>query len=266
MKCLCPLEDRQCPGDCSPKERAKRRAARAEQLYRQGNTMEQIATQLGVTNQTISNDLRKFPNDLEIKKPAKTATNPKGAGRPKGNGKRGRPHKPRNGQDQAAALLMLDEGKSRVEAAQATGLRQNVVQLSMERELGRRETLNQLLDAAAVEHFADKGKLKIEDAIRIHKARLDRQFEQRVNEEVIRRIAEADDAAREQNKQMRTQILGLERVIRQSALFTIEQFNTLRRCLHPDRIQRLNDPEMIEDFERAAQLLSEKKRPLTGVH
>ena len=48
-------------------------------------TMEQIATQLGVTNQTISNDLREFSNDLEIKKPAKTPGNPKGAGRPKGN-------------------------------------------------------------------------------------------------------------------------------------------------------------------------------------
>ena len=44
-------------GDCSPKERAKRRAARAEQLYRQGNTMDQIATQLGVSRATISGDL-----------------------------------------------------------------------------------------------------------------------------------------------------------------------------------------------------------------
>jgi DNA invertase Pin-like site-specific DNA recombinase len=55
----------------------------AERLYKQGFTEEQIATQLGVTKATISNDLA---NCLTTKqsKPAKTASNPKGAGRPKG--------------------------------------------------------------------------------------------------------------------------------------------------------------------------------------
>jgi hypothetical protein len=39
-----------------------------------------IATQLGVTQQTISNDLRDLQIDCKSK-PAKTASNPKGAGR-----------------------------------------------------------------------------------------------------------------------------------------------------------------------------------------
>lgn len=47
--------------------------------------MEQIATQLGVNHGTISRDLREFVHDAQIKKPAKTASNPKGAGRPKGS-------------------------------------------------------------------------------------------------------------------------------------------------------------------------------------
>jgi hypothetical protein len=46
--------------------------------------MEQIATQLGVSVQTISNDLVNFPTAGKSK-PAKTASNPKGAGRPKGS-------------------------------------------------------------------------------------------------------------------------------------------------------------------------------------
>jgi len=242
MKCVCPMGgDRTCPDDCplatwanlSPADRKAQRKPVAEALYKQGFTQEQIATQLGVNQATIARDLSDLCTTHKTK-PAKTATNPKGAGRPKGSGKRGRRHKPRDGQDQAAALLMLDEGKSRVEAAQATGLRQNVVQLSMERELGRRETLNQLLDAAAAANFSEKGKLKIEDAIRIHKARLDKQFAQRVNDEVIRRIAAADDAARERNKQLLRENINLQRIVGQRGLFTKTQFRQLQMLCHPD--------------------------------
>jgi len=46
--------------------------------------MDAIATQLGVSQQTISNDLANLPITGKSKS-AKTATNPKGAGRPKGH-------------------------------------------------------------------------------------------------------------------------------------------------------------------------------------
>jgi predicted ArsR family transcriptional regulator len=49
----------------------------------QSFTMEQIATQLGVSQNTISLDLRNL-STVDKLKPAKTASNPKGAGRPKG--------------------------------------------------------------------------------------------------------------------------------------------------------------------------------------
>ena len=48
--------------------------------------MEQIATQLGVQQGTISKDLANLFQGNKSK-PAKTASNPKGAGRPKGSGK-----------------------------------------------------------------------------------------------------------------------------------------------------------------------------------
>src|SRR5262245_24630758 len=50
-------------------------------LDRDGFTMEQIGTQLGVSKATIARDLGELSHDETIKPTAKTATNPKGAGR-----------------------------------------------------------------------------------------------------------------------------------------------------------------------------------------
>jgi hypothetical protein len=93
MKCVCPMGgDRTCPDNCllakwwqlSPAERTEQyRKPMAEKLYSQGYTMEAIATQLGVGTKTISRDLENFVI-VTKSKPAKTARNPKGAGRPKG--------------------------------------------------------------------------------------------------------------------------------------------------------------------------------------
>jgi hypothetical protein len=54
--------------------------------YKQGFTMEEIATQLSVDKSQISRALVNCC-DVQQSKPAKTASNPKGAGRPKGSGK-----------------------------------------------------------------------------------------------------------------------------------------------------------------------------------
>src|SRR5215471_13034085 len=94
IRCVCPMGgDRSCPDDCplavwatlQSSDRKQQRKPIAEALYRVGLTMEQIATQLGVTKMTISNDLANCKITLQSK-PTKTATNPKGAGRPKGSG------------------------------------------------------------------------------------------------------------------------------------------------------------------------------------
>jgi hypothetical protein len=71
--------------DMSPDDRKAQRKPVAEKLYRQGFTMEAIATQLAVDQATISRDLSNLCSVHKLK-PAKTASNPKGAGRPKGSG------------------------------------------------------------------------------------------------------------------------------------------------------------------------------------
>jgi hypothetical protein len=160
------------------------------------------------------------------------------AGKPdkpkRGRKSKGRHHKPRDATEKTAASKMLDEGKSRTEVVAETGLSDHVVQLAMERELGRRETLDSLLDAAAAKNFSDKSQLKLDDAIRIHKVRIDKQFEQRVNDEVRRRIEAAADATRAENKRLRQENINLTRIVNQRGVFTSTQFNQMKMLCHPD--------------------------------
>jgi N6-adenosine-specific RNA methylase IME4 len=74
----------------SPSERKVQRQPLARKLHEQGFTPEAIAEQFGLHVATIYRDLE-FSHDAKIK-PAKTASNPKGAGRPKGSTKGGNKH------------------------------------------------------------------------------------------------------------------------------------------------------------------------------
>jgi hypothetical protein len=155
--------------------------------------------------------------------------------KPKRGRKSGRrQHKLRLATEKTAASKMLDEGKSRSEVVAETGLSDHVVQLAMERELGRRETFDSLVDAAAVKNFSDKGALRIEDAIRVHKAKLDREFAQRVSEEVRRQIDAANDAMRANNKRLLQENIKLTHIVNQRGVFTKEQFNQMQILCHPD--------------------------------
>lgn len=171
---------------------------------------------------------------LHVKKTDKPMRGRPGEPRNAKTTKRAKRHESRPAEHHAAAAKCLDEGKSRVEVAAETGLSEHQVQLTREREIGRREMLAELLDAAAAANFSDKGKLRIEDAIRIHKAYLDRQFEQRVNEEVRRRIDAADDATRKQAKELHLQNLNLQRIVGQRAVFTETQYRQMLMLCHPD--------------------------------
>ena len=78
MKCVCPMGgDRTCPDDCplavwqglsEPDRKAKRKPI-AERLYKQGFTMQTIATQLGVATWTISKDLKEFSPEVKTSRP-----------------------------------------------------------------------------------------------------------------------------------------------------------------------------------------------------
>src|SRR4029077_12388354 len=150
----------------------------------------------------------------------------KGAGRPRGS--------TRPPEHYTAAAKALDEGKSRTQVAAETGLSEHQVQLSREREIGSREMLAELLDAAAAKNFTEKGALRIEDAIRIHQARLNKAFEHVVNTEVRRRIDAADDATRKQNSRLRKENLQLEATLSKRAPLTKAQFRQMQMLCHPD--------------------------------
>lgn len=89
-------------------------------------------------------------------------------------------------------------------------------------------------EALAEAKFTTKGRLKIEDAIRIHQKRLDKQFAQRVDEEVRRRINAADDAVRKQLAQIRQENIVLKQSIGRKGVFRQAEFRQLLMAVHPD--------------------------------
>jgi hypothetical protein len=75
----------------SPNARKVKRQALAEQLYRQGFTMEQIGTQFGVSEKTISKDLEHYTSGYNVKGQGKdTLGRQKSPGRPKDSKKPGK--------------------------------------------------------------------------------------------------------------------------------------------------------------------------------
>jgi hypothetical protein len=132
-----------------------------------------------------------------------------------------------------------DKPETKPETKQSAALEARVHELEAElaRERQRREATEAkptVLDAAAVKHFSEKGALRIEDAIRVHKARLDKQFEQRVNDEVRRRIDAANDSVRANNTELRAEIWRLTRFVQQRAVFTETQYRQMLMLCHPD--------------------------------
>ena len=269
MKCVCPMGgDRTCPDDCplavwqglSEPDRKAQRKPVAEKLYQQGFTMEAIATQLGVNQSTITRDLSNLCNVHNLKS-AKTVTNPKGAGRRKGSGRKriSRSRKTDPYKDQIIALS--DDGKTCPTIGSAVGINKRVINRVLQDEDIRRDALEELLGAVTAQKFSASGALRIEDAIRIHKERLNKAFEQRVNEEVRRRIAEADDAMRKQNKELLHENIGLQQMLNQRGIFSEAQFNNLLKCIHPD-----NSASIAIRNELLPFLLKNKQRLVTTLH
>jgi len=88
--------------------------------------------------------------------------------------------------------------------------------------------------ARAEAMFSEKSKLAVADAIRIHKARLDKAFEQAVNTEVRRRLDAADNAVRERLKKADQTILAFERERGKRGVFSEQQFKQMLMLCHPD--------------------------------
>lgn len=266
MKCVCPSGgDRTCPDDCllavwhklPADDRKTRRKPIAEQLYQQGYTMEAIATQLGVTHKTVSNDLREFVPKVQIK-PAKTASNPKGAGRPKGTKTEHRAPKRHYAEDKIIASA--DKGMTYAEIANSTGIGARQVRHVVEREQARREAVTDApVDVSSLSMTAQE---KLDVATRQRQRQLDRQFEQRVLDEAKRRI---DEIILPHWKEQIAQAQKLYN--NRKALMDKATFNKIRRALHPDSRNSISDKMLAEAFDAFMALekflLNEKDSPTT---
>jgi hypothetical protein len=265
MKCVCPMGgDRTCPDDCilakwaglSPSDRKAQRKPYTEQLYREGFTIEAIATQLGVNHATISRDLEEFVHDAQT--PERTSKRGrKGEGRPKGSKR-----KPRVKQDivQAAVYDLVNAGKpvNRMKLVNEFGVGEHAVQLAVARAEGRQEALNDPeIDRAALSLSAQQ---KLDAALRQQKRNQDLIFETRVRDEVKRRI---DEIVLPHWK---------EKIAKAEQLYTHrrgamskETFNIIRRALHPDSRQAISDKKLAEAFDTFMGLekflLNEKDSP-----
>src|SRR5580765_1627911 len=117
---------------------AKDRKRIAAHLYGKEWTMQRIAEALNVSKNTIHHDLGNCSTIEQLKPHVKSATNPKGAGRPRGSLK---PERRLNTAPpgEAAAKAVLDKGKTYAEAEALTGLSNTVLRSAVAREEGRRE-------------------------------------------------------------------------------------------------------------------------------
>lgn len=106
-----------------------------------------------------------------------------------------------------------------------------------------------------VDDLPVKDKLTVEKAIHLLRARQEKEFATRVNDEVLRRIAAADDATRSQNTKLRRENAYLAGLISQRAVFTGAQFNRLMMCTHPD-----NSASTAVRNEMQALLIENKRR------
>lgn len=221
----------------------------AEYLYGQREwTMEKIAEALDVSARTVSTDLEGFE---ATSKPPR----PKG-GRPKGSGKRTGPKPERHKNpaviEQAAAILVLDKGYTRKQAAEELEIGEKVVQLAMRTEQGRRDATipPDLLSMTAQQ--------KLTAAIRQHQHRLDAEFDVRVREEIKRRIDEMYLPAHHKILADAQEVL---KTYRQKGIFTSAQFKKIVSCLHPDRVR---DAELKDRYAEAFNLVNAKKLSLVS--
>jgi hypothetical protein len=102
---------------------------------------------------------------------------------------------------------------------------------------------------------------KLDVAIRVHKERLNKAFEQKVNEEVRKRIVEADDAMRKHNKELSHDNIQLEQMLNQRGVFSETQFNNLLKCIHPD-----NSASVAIRNELLPFVIKNKRRLVTSLH
>jgi len=173
--------------------------------------------------------------------------------------KRSRPRKSDATLRQQAASLYLDEGLTRDQVVEKTGLGQFEVQLATERERGRRANIaDPEIDRALLSMSARQ---KLDAAIRQADRKRAYTFEQRVQGEVKSRMAVANASTTEQkNKAFEAEQMYRKFLEQQKKIGTQTEWNNLVLCLHPDTRRTASD----EKFDAALAWVMKKKFAITG--
>jgi predicted transcriptional regulator len=259
--------DRVCPDDCPlavwaslpPNDRKAQRKPIAERLYKQGFTMEQIATQLGVNQSTITRDLKDiYAERINVEdRGTDTRGRKKSSGRPKGR-RRSKPRQTDPVKDKIEALA--DQGVSSNEIANELGVAGRAVRHELERQRERREGQSDPeIDPSTLSLTAQQ---KLDAAIRQHKRRFDLEFDVRVRAEMKRLLDEVALPA------YAKEIANLERSIRdRRGIMDRATYRKILACLHVERlIQLLNisitelDPALKKRFNEAFTLFTELEK------
>jgi ParB-like chromosome segregation protein Spo0J len=201
----------------------------AEHLYGTKQwTQEKIAEALGVSQRQISN----YVANLEVSsklKPAKTATNPKGAGRPKTT-----PRRPE-----------VEDRFSKIEALKDAGL--NVKQIATEVGVGPRAVHNALKQAdirktAAAEidrsDLSLSARQKLDAAIGRYRRELEAQFERRHRERFTDAVNEYLPELKAREKKAN------ETLNRHKGPMPRSLYLKIVKCLHPDRKLGVDEREL----------------------
>jgi transposase len=233
------------------------RRKKATELYGGGMTQQGIADQLNVSQSVISEYLGNLSETDKSKRP-KTATNPRGAGRPKGSKsktpKAKREPKP-PGVKQAQRSIDLDadtweQVKARAAAAEIPAAQFIGALLTA--------TINPEIDLKTLSKTAQN---KVGIAIRQHQKRLDREFELKVQAEVKLRNQKAFPVLDKiQKDAYANEKLYREFMQKAKKIMTVEDFSFICSCLHPDS----RDAVTTERLNRAFQMFRPKKFALTG--
>lgn len=238
------------------------RKQKAQELYGEGQTMEQIAKVLGVSAMTISTDLKTFKDILKVP-PRVDRHGRKNTGRPKGSRLEAPAPRPRK-QDtktnkvRLAVRERIDKGEpiSRKDIAKEFGVGEHAVQLAHAEELGRREA--QTDPEITPDMLSKSAQEKLARAMRQHQKNLDATFEKRVMEDIKRRVEKLvlpcfEEERKDHELQMQTR----------KGAFTQVEYNIILRCVHPD--QSPSGEQKTEAFrllhERRSVLLSDKDDP-----
>jgi hypothetical protein len=238
----------------SEAERKTHRKQEAERLYKQGFSMEAIALLFDVTAMTISRDLEEFSHDVKTQDRV-SKRGRKGEGRPRGKRQVTRRSGPSPEVEQKMAEGVLDEGKTLEQVTKDFGLPSvQHAKIAVAREEGRREPKVERGDLSM------SAQQKFDAAMRAYKAKLDADFNNRVNQRVREFLEETILPKHRQEQEQAYKIMRARKGIMDKASFRL-----IWSALHPDSRKSISDRKLAEAFDVFSRLekllLDEKQSP-----